>query len=127
MQDVGYHFTNLWFAGKQEHWELAKFYCAETKSHMRWAVRIIPVRKDLAGQEIYLDRILGAMESTPLKQLEDAIAAKDAAGFDKSYRFTMETCYACHKAADKPFLRPQIPSHPEGQIIGFRPKADWPR
>ena len=42
MQDVGYHFSNLWFAGKQKHWELANFYWAETRSHLHWAVRIIP-------------------------------------------------------------------------------------
>ena len=49
------------------------------------------------------------------------------AAFEKSYRFTMETCYSCHKAADKPFLRPQIPTQPESPIINFDAKADWPR
>src|SRR5689334_6102151 len=45
MQDVGYHFSNLWFAGKKENWDLATFYLNETRSHLRWAVRIIPKRK----------------------------------------------------------------------------------
>ncbi len=127
MQDVGYHFSNLWFAGQKENWDLANFYCAETKSHLRWAVRIIPIRKDKTGQEIFLERILGAFENTPLKQLEGAIAAKDKAAFDKAYRFTMETCYACHKAVDKPFLHPQIPTQPESRIMNFDPKPDWPK
>ncbi|MDE2507185.1 MAG: hypothetical protein KGM43_08250, partial [Planctomycetota bacterium] len=39
MADVGYHFTNLWFAGDAENWPLADFYLSETKSHLRWAVR----------------------------------------------------------------------------------------
>ena len=49
MQDVDYHFTNLWFAAQQGNWPLAKFYLNETRSHLRWAVRINPVRKDTPG------------------------------------------------------------------------------
>ena len=127
MQDVGYHFSNLWFAGQQEHWELANFYWLEVRSHLRWAVRIIPVRKDNAGRDIDLKAILQAFENTPLKQLEDAIKAKDKAKFEKEYRFTLETCYACHKASDKPFIRLQMPTQPETPIINFDPNADWPK
>jgi hypothetical protein len=127
MQDVGYHFSNLWFAGQHKHWELATFYLAETRSHLRWAVRIIPVRKDKAGVEIKLEELLQAMENSPLKQLEEAITAQDSAAFEKAYLFSLENCYACHKASDKPFLRPQIPKQPETPIINFDPAATWPR
>jgi hypothetical protein len=127
MQDVSYHFSNLWFAGQHENWPLANFYWSETKSHLHWAVRIIPVRKDNAGKEIKLGEILEGMENGPLKQLGEAIAAKDKDAFEKSYRFTMETCYGCHKAADKPFLHPQIPTQPESPIINFDPNAEWPK
>src|SRR5262245_34730809 len=37
MKDVAYHFTNLWFAGQNQNWPLAKFYCDETRSHLKWA------------------------------------------------------------------------------------------
>jgi hypothetical protein len=127
MQDVGYHFSNLWFARQEENWPLAEFYNAETLSHLRWAVRIIPKRKDSAGTEIDLEAILQAFENSPWTQLKDAIAAKDKAAFDKAYRFALETCYACHKASDKPFIRLQIPARPETPIINFDPHADWPR
>ncbi|MEX2187452.1 MAG: hypothetical protein WD875_11680 [Pirellulales bacterium] len=127
MQDVGYHFTNLWFAGQKENWDLANFYWSETRSHLRWAVRIIPIRKDNAGKEVDLPHILEAVENSPLKQLQEAIVAKDTTAFDKAYRFMVESCYACHKAADKPYLRPRIPDAPEVHVIGFEPKADWPQ
>ena len=126
MHDVDYHFSNLWFAATREHWKLADFYLSETRSHLRWAVRIIPKRKDNAGREVDLEAILQAFENTPLKQLQDAIAVKDKSAFVKSYKFALETCYACHKAADKPFLRPQIPTQPESHLINFDPIADWP-
>src|SRR6187399_3018653 len=81
MSDVDYHFTNLWFAGNQGNWDLAQFYLGESRSHLRWAVRIIPVRKDNAGKEIKLQDILQAVENSPLKQVEDAIKAKDREKF----------------------------------------------
>ena len=51
MADVGDHFTNLWFAGTAANWPLADFYLNETKSHLRWAVRRIPIRKDNQGRK----------------------------------------------------------------------------
>jgi hypothetical protein len=127
MTDVAYHFTNLWFAAQHGHWDLAKFYATETGSHLHWAVRVIPKRKDSLGREIDLESILQAFENAPLKQVQEAIAAKDKAAFEKAYRFSLESCYACHKAADKPFLRPQIPTAPAVSIINFDPAAEWPR
>jgi hypothetical protein len=127
MKDVGYHFANLWFAGQQENWELANFYFSETKSHLHWAVRIIPIRKDNAGQDVDLGAILEALENGPLKQLQDAIADRNKPAFNRSYRFTIEGCYSCHKASDKPFLRLQVPAQPEAPIVNFDPHATWPR
>lgn len=127
MQDVGYHFTNLWFAAEKQHWELATFYLGETKSHLRWAVRIIPKRKDKAGKEIDLLPILESTENGPLAQVQEAITIKDTERFVKAYKFTLETCYACHKTVEKPYLRPQIPRQPEVQIINFDPDAEWPK
>ena len=50
MKDVAYHFSNLWFAGQAQNWPLAAFYLNETRSHLRWAVRVRPVRQTTAGQ-----------------------------------------------------------------------------
>jgi hypothetical protein len=126
MVSVAYHFNNLWFAADAENWPLAEFYWNETRSHLRWAVRIIPVRKDNAGQEVKLQNILEAFESSPLKQLREAIDSKDREKFVSAYRFAVETCYACHKASDKPYLRPRIPEQPAEPAINFDPQAKWP-
>ncbi len=126
MADVADHFTNLWFAGSAENWPLADFYLNETRSHLRWAVRRIPVRKDNLGHEVKLETILQAFENGPLEQLRRAVAARNHADFEKSYKETLSGCYACHKASDKPFLRPQVPTGPATPIINFDPRADWP-
>ncbi len=126
MADVGEHFANLWFAGTSENWPLADFYLAETKSHLRWAVRRIPIRKDNQGREIKLAFILEAFENSQLTPLKATIDRKDKDGFTKLYRDCLTTCYSCHKAADKPFIRPRVPAEPPTPIINFDPKADWP-
>jgi hypothetical protein len=77
MSDVDYHFANLWFAGKAENWPLADFYWKESMAHMKWAVRIIPVRKDNAGKEVKLEDILKSIENSPYTQMGEVIKQKD--------------------------------------------------
>ena len=126
MADVGYHFTNLWFAGQRKNWPLAKFYLDETRSHLNWAVRLKPIRKTSAGLDIDLHGILQSLENTQLAAVRTAIDGKDADKFVSAYRLTLEACYACHKTSEKPYLRPQIPEHPAAPIINFDPGAKWP-
>jgi hypothetical protein len=126
MADVGDHFTNLWFAGTALNWPLAEFYLSETKSHLHWAVRRIPVRKDIRGQDVNLVKILEAFENSQLTQLTSAIARKDRTGFETRYKESLTVCYSCHTAADKPYLRLQIPTAPASSIMNFDPHATWP-
>lgn len=121
MKDVGYHFTNLWFAAQKENWPLADFYLSETRSHLHWAVRIIPVRKTPQGAELPLADLLETFEKTTLKQLQESVGAKDAASFRVNYQQMLNNCYACHVAAGKPYLRLKIPAQPEASIIEFAP------
>jgi hypothetical protein len=127
MQDVEYHFTNLWFAGKAKNWPLAEFYWKETLSHLHWAVRMIPVRKDNAGREIKLEEILQAIEMTPTMHMGEVIKEQNGDKFEPTYRALLEGCHLCHKAADKPYLRPQIPERPATSIMNFDPNATLPK
>jgi hypothetical protein len=123
MTDVGYHFANLWFAGQNRNWPLAKFCFDETRSHLNWAVRIIPVRKTRAGQDVDLRAILEAVDTSLLSQIGKAIQAEDRDAFTTAYQQSLEGCYSCHKAAEKPYLRPRIPESPAAPILDFRPGA----
>ena len=127
MADVGYHFANLWFAADKENWPLAGYYLNETRSHLKWAVRIHAVRKISTGAEIDLNGILTAIDNSYLAEIGNAITNKDAARFTVAYRQTIEGCYACHKACEKPFLRPQVPNTASGSIINPDPNATWPQ
>ena len=118
MKDVGYHFANLWFAGQKQNWPLAKFYLDETRSHLRWAVRIIPVRKTKAG-DLDLKGILDAVDNTLLSSIQNSISAQDTNQFTTTYKQALEGCYSCHKASEKPYLRLQIPSR--GKVASMTP------
>ena len=122
MKDVAYHFSNLWFAGQAQNWPLAGFYLDETRSHLRWAVRIRPVRRTAAG-EVDLRSILDGLERSLLTGVQKTIDARDLAAFSKAYRDTLTGCYACHQASEKPYLRPHVPEAPEGRMIDFSPTA----
>src|SRR6516164_2601512 len=119
MADVGEHFANLWFAGTAENWPLADFCLGETRSHLHWAVRRIPIRKDNKGQDVNLVNILAAFENSQLTQLKQTIDGKDKAAFETRYKECLTVCYSCHTAADKPYLRLQVPTQPASRIISF--------
>jgi glucose/arabinose dehydrogenase len=124
MVDVGYHFANLWFAADRQNWPLAGYYLDETRSNLRWAVRIRPMRQTKSGAEVDLKGILDAVDNSLMAQIDKAIENKDAAGFKTAYRQTMEGCYACHTACEKPFLRVQVPDAPSATIIDFGTLAE---
>ena len=123
MEDVSHHFANLWFAAQQENWPLANFYSTETRSHLRWAVRIIPKRKDSVGREVDLQAILQAFENGPWKQLQDAIAGQRQK--QPSRRPTASRWKLVTLATER---RKTVPSTansraPENPIINFDPSA----
>lgn len=120
MQDVAYHFSNLWFAGQAQNWPLARFYLDETRSHLRWAVRVRPTRRTAAG-EVDLRGILDGVERSLLAGIQKGIEDRSPASFSTAYRDTLAGCYACHQASEKPYLRLRIPEAPEGRMIDFSP------
>jgi hypothetical protein len=118
MMDVAYHFTNLWFAGQHHNWPLAQFYFNEARSHIQWAIRLVPVRKTSHG-DVPLADMFAAFDNTLLADLKKQIAAKDRKGFNTAYRAALDGCNACHTASEKPFLHVIVPDKQEVHIIDF--------
>lgn len=127
MMDVGYQWNNLWFAAQKKNWPLARFYFNETRSHIRWTIRIRPIRKGPDGGPVDLKAIYDAIDTSVMEAVKTAIEAKDSTAFDAAYRQMVESCYACHKANGFDYLRPQIPTVPAQSVINVDPAATWPR
>ena len=62
-----------------------------------------------------------------MASLKQTVEKHDTAGFVVAYRQMLESCYACHKASGKPYLRPAIPSVPPQTMMNYDPSATWPR
>ena len=121
MSQLGYYFSNLWFAIDAENWPLADFYLHECRETLEWAVRIKPVREDNSGNEVNIAGIAEAVDNTQFTQMDEAIRAKDKVRSITVYRDTMVTCNSCHRASGKPFLRARIPDVPQATTIIFDP------
>ena len=70
------------------------------------------------------DAILQAIDASSLKDLQQTIAAKDKAKFEIAYRVQLQSCYSCHGASGKPYLRPQVPQRPPLDLLRFERDAD---
>jgi hypothetical protein len=127
MSDVGYHWTNLWFAGEKKNWPLAMFYFEEARAHILWTIQLRPVRKGPDGNDVNLIPIFESIDTSAFKAVADSIQAQNSAAFAAAYRVTLESCYACHKASGKPYLRPAVPTEPAQSIINFDGAATWPQ
>jgi hypothetical protein len=121
MTEVAYNFNNLWFAAHADNWPLAQFYFGDTRGRLRWALRIVPVRKTSAG-EVELQPFLDALEKQQLTKLGEAITAKNLPQFEAAYKAALEGCHACHTASEKPYLDVQVPTAPAEPMMHFAPR-----
>ncbi len=120
MTEVAYNFNNLWFAAQAGNWPLAQFYFGDTRGRLRWALRIVPVRKISTGQ-LELQPFLDGLEKQQLTKLGETIMAKDLPAFQAAYKATLEGCHACHTASEKPYLDVQVPTAPAEPMMHFAP------
>jgi hypothetical protein len=114
-----FQFSNLWFAIKAENWPLAEFFVNEARKDLRWAISVKPHRTTLAGRDIDIASIGAAVDQTVFQQLKDAILQKDRPLAEQRYRETLSACSSCHQAAERPFIRPQIPTAPQTTLLDF--------
>jgi cytochrome c553 len=127
MADVGFHWSNLWFAGQAGNWPLATFYFNEAKNHVRWMTRINPNPKGPDGMPVDVKGIFDGIDTSTFAAVKAAIDKKDGKAFDTAYRDALESCYSCHKAVGRPYLRPAIPKTLPQTIINLDEKASWPK
>ena len=103
MSSIQMHHAKLWFAGKNENWELANFeieeiqeslddiqqYCADSPS-----IKPLP------------------MIFPPLDSVKLAISEKNISKFKSGFNLLTNTCNNCHQASNHPFNVIRIPAIP---------------
>ena len=128
MMDVQWHWTNLWFAGKRRNWPLAQYYFNESRGHIQQLVRKNPtIRNNVDQTDVDLVGVFDGIDTSSLMMVRDAIMKKDSLEFEKDYRVMLESCYSCHKAVGRPYIRPQLPAAQVQAIVNMDPNATWPQ
>ena len=127
MVDVAMFAANLWFAGEKKNWPLANYYLGEMRNRMRWEVHLNPGPKGADGNPVDMAAIFDGIDKGSLTRVKQVIDGKDAKQFPTEYRHMLEDCYSCHKTANRPYLRPMVPSTGAQPIVNLDPDANWPQ
>jgi hypothetical protein len=117
MNTIQTEHAKLWYAGNARNWELAAYQLAEIKELMSDVQDLVPTFKDLP-----LARMLDAVITGPIAEIEKALDTKNFAGFSAGYGKLTEACNACHQATGNRFIVIQRPARPAFPNQDFRPK-----
>ncbi len=128
MMDVQFHWTNLWFAGRRKNWPLAQYFFNETRGHIQWLIRKSPIIQTPAPdrKDVDIAAIFDAVDTSSLAAVKTSIEKKDSVQFAATYKTMLESCYSCHKAVGRTYLKPMIPQTNVMPMLNFDPNATWP-
>jgi cytochrome c553 len=126
MMDVQFHWTNLWFAAQKKDWAFAQYQFNEMRGHIQWLMRKSPIIRGQDGMDVDVKSIFDAIDTSSLADVKAAIEKKDSAKFAATYKTMIASCYSCHKAVGRPYLRPMIPTAQAMTTINLDPNATWP-
>jgi hypothetical protein len=94
MIEAQLRYFKLWYAGRENNWELADFEVEQIRESFDHAARIFPTIP-LASKYMIIQ---------PASELDNAIEAKDSAKFAKAFDKLTAACNGCHEAARLGFI-----------------------
>jgi hypothetical protein len=97
--------AKLWFAGKQNNWDLAAYEVDEIKEGLEDAARLHPTFGGVPVAEM-----IKTIIDPRIEELEKAVRAKSSAKFSVAFDELTGGCNSCHAGANKPFIRIQRPT-----------------
>ena len=119
------HANKLYFAGTLQNWKLADFYIEEIEE----TVKAIS-KKDIMEGPINISGLMDGLILPEIEELERVVSQQDVPGFAKHYQALVDSCNACHTAANRPYLvidQPRTPAfdnqHYEPLIPALAPVA----
>lgn len=94
----------LGLAGREKNWKYAEYELSELRNALTRAGRTIPVYRTAD-----MPALIGALTAEPLKAVEEAIRANDAARFKAAYGQLTQACNACHLSQEHPMVVIRVP------------------
>lgn len=111
MSSVQVHHAKLWFAGKEQNWELADFEMHEIAE----AIDAIKEYQTEREESKKVDMLKPALDA-----VNDAIQKKEPSLFTSSYLLLTNTCNNCHKAVNFSFNIVKVPETPPYSNQAFK-------
>lgn len=100
MNSVQMRHIKLWFAGKLENWELARYELERIRVGLEDAATLYHgIPADYVGATV-----------DPIIAINNAIKAKDGAQFAGGYSALTAACNACHQGVGRGFIVIQVPA-----------------
>jgi hypothetical protein len=109
--------AKLWFAGKENNWDLAAYEIDEITEGLEDAEKQFPTRDGIPVADMIKANIDPAVE-----QLKRAVAARSSTKFVVAFDNLTSACNACHAGADRPFIRIQRPTASPLSNQNFAPR-----
>jgi hypothetical protein len=109
--------AKLWFAGKQNNWDLAAYEIDEIKEGLEDAARLHPT---FDGAPVA--QMIKTIIDPRIEELEKAVRAKSSAKFGVAFDELTSGCNSCHAGANKPFIRIQRPTESPLTNQNFAPE-----
>jgi hypothetical protein len=103
MSSIQVHHAKLWFAGKDQNWQLADFEMHEISETLDAIQQYQTEREE--------SKKVGMLKPS-LDAVKDAIEKKDPILFNSSYLLLTNSCNNCHKAVDFGFNVVKVPETP---------------
>ena len=97
--------AKLWFAGKENNWDLAAYEIDEIMEGLEEAAKQFPTHDGIPVADMIKANIDPAVE-----ELRKAVGAKSSAKFAVAFDKLSSACNTCHTGANKPFIRIQRPT-----------------
>lgn len=94
MIQIGYRYTELYWAGQDENWAYAQYQIEEMRGEMESGFERRPERE--ASAQPFMNHVL--------PQLEEAAVEGDRAMFEQRFAEMTNNCNACHTMEQVPFI-----------------------
>ena len=103
MMGIQVHHAKIWFAGKNQNWDLANFEVGEIKETLEDVKKYCTDRPEIKSLPI----LYPALDS-----VNNAIKAKSLKRFEASFVFLTNSCNSCHQSTHHKFNVIKIPETP---------------
>ena len=113
MSEIQVHHAKLWFAGKEENWDLANFEVGEIQEALNDIPKYCADRPEVKS--------IG-MITAPIYNISNAIKEKDENKFASDFTVLTATCNDCHKETNHGFNLIKIPDVPPVSNQVFKPQ-----